>query len=150
MLSIGDVPGLYGIRVFEDTLHKFICNMDSGKTVGFESIDVWSSIQMQCFSQQDQAIILLPQTVHALQLSSKLSLGRCNVTLIYGREEMSGDIQGYFLGQVNLYSGQDIFPTWNHLQSCYMWSISNQYLVHIGHEGMKLVHLFQMKILRCI
>ena len=45
-MSVGDVPGLYGIRVFEDALHEFICNMDSGKTVGFESIDVWSSIQM--------------------------------------------------------------------------------------------------------
>ncbi len=77
-INIGDVPGLYGIRGFEDALHKFIYNMDSGKTVGFQNIDVWSSIKMQCFSQQDQDIILQPQVVQALQPSSQLSFGRCN------------------------------------------------------------------------
>jgi hypothetical protein len=57
-INIGDVPGLYGIRGFEDALHKFIYNVDSGKTVGFQNIDVWSSIKLQCSSQQDQDIIL--------------------------------------------------------------------------------------------
>ncbi len=101
-VNVGDVPRLYGIRGFEDALHEFTCGRDSSKAVGFKNIDVWSSIRMQCFSQQDQDIILPPQTVQALQPSSKLPFCRCNVILIRGGAKKTGDIQGHFLGQIRL------------------------------------------------
>lgn len=91
-VSVGDVPGLYGMRGFEDVLHEFICGRDSSKAVEIKNCDVWSSIQMKCFSQQDQDIMLPPQTIQALQPSSKFPFGRCNVILICGGVKIAGDI----------------------------------------------------------
>ncbi len=40
------------------------CDGDSSKTLEFQNIDIWSSVQIQCFSQD---IILPPKTVEELQ-----------------------------------------------------------------------------------
>lgn len=48
---------------------------------------------MQCFSHQDQDIILPPQTVGALKPSSNLPFSRYNIILMGDGRKMSDDIQ---------------------------------------------------------